>query len=426
MLRPSSSAHRPARSPRRARPGRPLLAVVGLGVLAAAAASVPGSGAAFSSRTTNPANALTAAADWVAPTVAVTDPGTYLSGAPTIRATASDSGSGVRSVALQIAPNAGAETSYVALCTATVAPYGCTWDTTRVADGSYKLRAIATDRDGNAATSAVVSQRIVDNTAPTAALNDPGQNLQPGPVTLSATASDATSGVRQVVLQRASSATGPWTDVCTQTTAPYSCTWTATAGTHLLRAVVTDVAGNVTTTAAITRIVKDTVRPTGAAISTTNGNATAGSVGPGDTLTLRWSEPMLLGSILTGLNTTTTTPLTVRFTNPSFGLGSGDDTISFLAANGGATPNLGTVGLGSSNWLRAFAGAPTYAATAIARTVDGATEVQITLGTRTGTTTPAYATPVALSWTPSTVPQDLGENTTDAAPVTQPSAGVAF
>lgn len=424
MLRPSSS-RRPARSPRPARPGRPLLAVVGLGVLAAAAASVPGSGAAFSSTTTNPGNALTAAADWVAPTVAVTDPGTYLSGVPTIRATASDSGSGVRSVALQYAPNAGAETSYVALCTAASAPYGCPWDTTKVPDGSYKLRAVATDRDGNAATSAVVSQRVVDNTAPTAALNDPGQNLQPGPVTLSAAASDPTSGVRQVVLQRASSATGPWVDVCTQTAAPYSCTWTATAGTHLLRAVVTDVAGNVTTTATTTRVVKDTVRPTGAAVTTGNGNGAAGSVGPGDTITFRWSEPMLLSSILTGLNTTTPTPLTVRFTNPSFGLGSGDDTISFLAAGGG-TPNLGTVGLGSSNWLRAFAGAPTYAATAIARTVDGATEVLVTLGARTGTATPAYATPVALTWTPSTVPQDLGANAADATPLTQPSAGVAF
>lgn len=425
MLR-SSSARRPARSTRPTRAGRPLAAVVGLAALAAAAASVPGSGAAFSSQTSNPGNALTAAADWVAPTVAVTDPGAFLSGAPTIRATASDTGSGVRSVALQYAPNAGAESAYVALCTPTASPYACAWDTTKVADGSYKLRAIATDRDGNAATSAVVSQRVVDNTAPTAALNDPGQNLQPGPVTLSATASDATSGVRQVVLQRASSASGPWTDVCTQTTAPYSCTWTATAGTYLLRAVVTDVAGNVTTTAATTRTVRDTVRPTGVAISTGNGNGAAGSVGAGDTITLRWSEPMQLGSILTGLNTSTPTALSARFTNPGvLGLGGGDDTVSFTAAGTGGTPNLGTIGLGSSNWLRAFVGSPTFAATAIARTVDGATEVLITLGTRSGST-PALSTPVALTWTPSTAPLDLADNASDATPVTQPSAGVAF
>ncbi len=419
---------RPARRTAHAfRSSRPLLAVVALGAVAAGVASVPGSGAAFSSSTQNPGTTLSAASDWVAPTVAVTDPGAVLAGTVPLQATASDSGSGVRTVALQYAPNAGAESSYVTLCTATASPYACSWDTTKLADGSYKVRAIATDKADNAATSAVVSQRLVDNTAPVAALNDPGATLQPGPVTLSATASDATSGVKQVVLQRAASATGPWTDVCTQTTAPYSCTWNATAGTYLLRAVVTDVAGNTTTTPAITRTVKDTVKPTGLALATVNGSGAAGSIGPGDQIVLRWSEAMNLGSILTGLNTSTSTPLTVRVTNPSYGLGSGDDTISFVATGTGPTPNLGTIGLGSSSWLGFLAGNPQFASTAIARTVDGVTEVVITLGTKSvSTSTPANGSAVQLAWTPSATPTDLAGNATDPVVVRQPTAGVAF
>lgn len=415
-------------APRRSlRPLRPLASVAALGVLAVGVAGVPGSGAAFSARTTNPGTTLRAAADWVAPTVAATDPGAVLAGTVTLRATATDGGSGVRDVALQQAPNAGGEAAYATVCTATAAPFSCAWDTTKVPDGPYKVRAIATDVAGNAATSDVVSQRLVDNTAPTAVLTDPGSGLQPGPVTLSATAQDATSGVARVVLQRAATSAGPWTDVCVRTVAPYSCTWNATAGDHLLRAVALDVAGNTTTTAPIARTVRDTVKPTGTAVLTRNASGgTAGAVGTGDTITLRWSEPMALGTLLAGLNADTPTALSVRVTNPALGFG-GEDTVTFLAAGSGPTPALGTVGLGSSAWLGLLSVSVTYAGTAVARTVDGATEVTVTLGGRTlGSATPSNASPVALTWTPAAAGADLAGNATTTSTVTQPTAGVAF
>lgn len=409
------------------RPLRPLASVLALGVIAVGVAGVPGSGAAFSARTTNPGNTLRAASDWVAPTVAVVDPGAVLSGTVALRATASDSGSGVRDVALQQAPNAGGEAAYATVCTAVASPWTCSWDTTKVADGLYKVRATATDVAGNAATSDVVSQRLVDNTAPVVALSDPGSGLQPGPVTLTATAQDATSGVARVVLQRAASAAGPWTDVCTRTAAPYSCTWNATAGDHLLRAVAYDVAGNTATTTPIARTVRDTVRPTGTTVATRNaGGGTAGTMGTGDAIVLRWSEPMALGTLLTGLNADTPTALAVRVTNPALGLG-GEDTVSFVASGSGPTPALGTIGLGSSSWLGFLSSSVTYSATAVGRTVDGVTEVTVTLGGRTaGSATPTNASPVVLTWTPAAAGTDLAGNATTTTTVAQPAAGVAF
>lgn len=420
-----SFLHRRPRPLARPQAGRrPLVAVAALGALSLAAAGVPGSGAAFSAQTTNPGNALAAAADWVAPAVDVADPGAVLGGTVTLVATATDDGSGVASVALQRAPAGVADPTWTTICTATASPYRCTWDTTKVSDGRFVLRAVARDAAGNTATSAVLSARLVDNTAPTASLVDPGNALQPGPVVLTATAADAGSGVARVELQRADTAAGPFTTICTQTTAPYSCTWTAPAGDHVLRAVVTDAAGNGTTTASIARTVRDTVRPKGVAVSTTNGNGAAGSVGAGDTLVLRWSEQMNLGSILTGLNVTRPTALTAKFTNPSLGLGGADDSLAFTTTGGGAT-GMGTIALGTSSWLRFLAGSPTFEATAIARVVDGATEVVVTFGARSGST-PAFSGAVQLDWTPSTAAKDLADNAAVATVLTQPVAAVAF
>ena len=95
-----------------------------------------------------------AAADYHPPTVAVTSPGTTVAGTVTVTATASDSASGVASVRLEHAAVGSA--SWTTLCTDTTAPYSCSWNTTLVADGDYRLRARATDVAGFSATSAEV------------------------------------------------------------------------------------------------------------------------------------------------------------------------------------------------------------------------------------------------------------------------------
>ena len=78
--------------------------------------------------------------------------------------------------------------------TDTGSPYSVSFDTSGVSDGLYDLRTVATDVAGNTTISALVTNRRVDNTAPTASLDDPGANLR-GTVTLTSTASDAGSGV---------------------------------------------------------------------------------------------------------------------------------------------------------------------------------------------------------------------------------------
>jgi hypothetical protein len=65
-----------------------------------------------------------------------------------------------------------ASTWTTTICTDTTSSYSCAWNTTGVADGNYDLRAIAVDNAGRSTTSAVVTARRVDNTAPT------GSNVQ--------------------------------------------------------------------------------------------------------------------------------------------------------------------------------------------------------------------------------------------------------
>jgi chitinase len=112
-------------------------------------------------------------------------------------------------------------TTYKDLCSDTTAPYSCAVDTSTLADGTYSFRAVATDVAGNSTTSAVVGNRAVDNSVTSVVLADPGAILT-GTVSLSASAS-STAGVASVKVQRAAAGTGVWTDVCTDTTSPYTC-----------------------------------------------------------------------------------------------------------------------------------------------------------------------------------------------------------
>ena len=118
----------------------------------------------------------------------------------------------------------------------------CQWDTSKVADGSYDVRARAVTTSTSLDLQAGV---IVDNTAPSATLSVPAGVLS-GNVALNATASDATSGVASWTCSTAPART-PWT-ACTPVTGTYTCnldTTKLTQGATLrVPAVVTDAAGN--------------------------------------------------------------------------------------------------------------------------------------------------------------------------------------
>src|SRR5216684_9207653 len=86
-------------------------------------------------------------------------------------------GSGVDNVDFQVSP-AGAGT-WTTVGTDTTAPYSASFDTTTALtpDGHYDFRTVAYDVAGNQTIAAAVSNRLIDNTQPTATIHDPGANL---------------------------------------------------------------------------------------------------------------------------------------------------------------------------------------------------------------------------------------------------------
>ena len=127
------------------------------------------------------ANPVTVTVDNTPPTVSLTNPGS-IGGIATLSATASDAGSGVASVRFEDAP-AGSGT-WSPIGRATGAPYQVSFDTRSLPSGRYDLRAVATDRAGNTATSVVSGVSITNQT---------GATFSPGSLTISTISAPATS-----------------------------------------------------------------------------------------------------------------------------------------------------------------------------------------------------------------------------------------
>lgn len=222
-------------------------------VLAVTALAVPRatlSGASFTSRSTNPVSSASSAVDWTPPKVTLTDPGPAVRGTVVVRATAADDETGVAQIVLSWAPDG--TSAWTTLCTVAGAAASCPLATTSLPDEEIDLRAVATDQAGEQAM-ATVTGVLVDNAAPHASLTDPGSPLR-GTVVLSTTSSDAGAGVGSVIIQVAPAGTTSWGTVCSAVAAPWSCSWDTTAITYAsydLRAVVADIAGNVTTTSTV-------------------------------------------------------------------------------------------------------------------------------------------------------------------------------
>jgi hypothetical protein len=98
--------------------------------------------------------------DNTVPSVSLSNPGDILVGTVTLNA-AAHAYSGVTSVRIQYAPSGG--TAWTDVCTVTIKPYSCPWDTTKVTDGLYDLRAVMVYGSGTTLVSAVRTARLVDN-----------------------------------------------------------------------------------------------------------------------------------------------------------------------------------------------------------------------------------------------------------------------
>ena len=187
--------------------------------------------------------------DKTAPTVALTSPANSATVKNTINVTANAAdNTGVASLQFQLdGTNVGSAL--------TAAPYSMAWDTTKSAKGTHTLRAIAKDAAGNSTTSAGVTVTVnnaaaADTTAPTVSLATPANgSTVSGTVTVSANAADNV-GVASVQFQLDGANAG-----AADTGSPYSYSWDttkSTKGSHTLRAIAKDAAGNSTTSASVT------------------------------------------------------------------------------------------------------------------------------------------------------------------------------
>ena len=223
---PRSMAHQ-TRSHRskslRLRAGSALGLVAALAALVIAGATVFSS-AAFTATTANAGNTFGAAADWNPPTVSLANPAATVKGTVALTADASDAESGLRSVTIEY-QRAGAST-WTVICTPAAQPSTCNWNTMSVTDGSYSLRAVATDNAGFTTTSALVETRVANTFA--VVLADPGE-IQRGTVSLSTSLFNPPGFISAVRVEYSAAGANKWSTLCLDLSAPYTCSW-ATGG----------------------------------------------------------------------------------------------------------------------------------------------------------------------------------------------------
>ncbi|MRK02736.1 signal peptidase I [Aeromicrobium sp. S22] len=345
--------------------------------------------------------------DNIAPAVTMTDPGTPLKGTKTFAAGASDERSGIAKVVVQ----AGSGSTWTDLCTATSLPASCAADTNTLANGTYTFRAVATDKAGNTTTSSPTAGRVVQNTVSSVTLTAPRTQLR-GTVTLDAQAK-STGTIASVKFQRSPAGAGTWTDICTDTTSPYSCSFATTGlpdGAYDLRAVVTDSAGVQTPSAVVTDRTIDNTRGKGVDIQTTNGG-TNGKVDAGDTIVYTFSEQMDLSSIYAGWSGTATSG-SVQFSNASWW--GGDDV---LDVSGPGNADLGTVALNEDFFLLATSARVTMSATTL---TDGGARTVVTIRLDSSPYSAAGTAKAAdMVWSPSSSILDLAGNPISTSTVTE-------
>ncbi len=205
---------------------------------------------------------VTVVIDTTAPSGSGGDPGDYLRGIATL--TYATAAADVSSVQFQFSPaGAGAWSNVGAADIAP--PYEASWNTTLAADGPYDLRAVVTDATGNVANTLLPGlPKTVDNTGPTGSVTAPAAGaFVSGSIAVDANAGDGAvppaSGVSAVRFEVKPVGAGAYSVFGTQTAPVVGSTYRQTLATigladgpADLRVVVTDVAGNETTSATTT------------------------------------------------------------------------------------------------------------------------------------------------------------------------------
>jgi len=208
-----------------------------------------------------------AVADTTPPSVSITTPttGASVSGTVAINAAASDN-VGVSSVQFQAdGVDIGVQ--------ATAAPFSITLNTATLSDGSHSLRAIASDAAGNSKISSAVTVNVSnDTTPPSVSITAPAKGaIVQGTINVTAAARD-NKGVTSVQFQVDGTNAG-----APDTAAPFATSWQTTTmsnGSHVLRAIARDAAGNTQTSAGVTVTVANDVTAPSVSITAPNSGAT--------------------------------------------------------------------------------------------------------------------------------------------------------
>ena len=335
-------------------------------------------------------------------TLAVTldDPGA-MSGSEPLTATATGVQSGVNY--LKIQHRAVGATTWIDLCSGTTNPRTCNLDTTALPEGNRELRAVVRDGAGHIAQTTPI-QREIDNTPPVTTPSVPPQAS--GPVTVSAEATDTGSGIASVTFQ--AFYMGQWTNICVDTTAPYSCTTDSSSvadGAYQVRVITTDNAGVSVTGSTYTLIVNNQT-PSGTDVTAGNGGSVAGRLEQNDWIRFTWNEPIAPASILSGW-TGTSQAITVRVRNNS-----NNDEMHFYS---GATQlNL----VLSSTDLKLGGNFVSNDAVFNGTMTQSGNSITVTLGTRQSGTVQTAATST-MTWRPSANAKDLAGTASATTMVTE-------
>ncbi len=333
--------------------------------------------------------------------VSLTVPVAPLRGTVGLTATADDADSGVATVAIQTRRQG--TTTWTTCGTPTADPYTCQFVTTAVVDGTYELRAVATDLAGNETSSGVVV-RTVDNTVSSVSVTSPaaGATVRGSAVGLAAAAS-SNRGVTSVRLEVKPTSGATWAAVCTTAAAPYACTWNTSAivaDSYDVRAVLLDGSGATTVSATVTVRVDNTVLRA-VDVQTVNGGLLR-KPDAGDRLVLTYSARVNLATIKPGWTGAATTIAPVLRDRAATGsVNASRDNLTL------PTTNLGSVSF-AQNFLGnrrsvTFAGSTMVASEQL---VDGVpvTVVTVTLGAANGTVSTRTATG-AMVWVPTALVQ---------------------